>query len=191
MRFVPNVISALRIAITPVVVFCLLQDAAWARLGAFLLFLIGAGSDYADGVAARLMQAQSRLGRFLDPLADKVLVLGTFCGLAWLYPATIPWWAVALIALRDISVTGLRMHAESHGRSLRTWRLAKSKTAFQLVFLTAALLLRLGEVGTGRIGEWSTHMLDGSGLFWILMVVVAVTLVTGLGYMTRTDYEAS
>ncbi|MDE2835512.1 MAG: CDP-alcohol phosphatidyltransferase family protein [Bacteroidota bacterium] len=191
MRFVPNVISALRIAITPVVVLCLLQDAAWARLFACLFFLIGAGSDYVDGVVARLMHAQSRLGRFLDPLADKVLVLGTFCGLAWVYPATIPWWAVALIALRDISVTGLRMRAESRGRSVRTWRVAKSKTALQLIFLAAALLLRLGEIGTGRIGEWSTRVLDGTGLFWILMAVVAVTLVTGLGYMIRTEYEAS
>ena len=188
MRFVPNVISALRIALTPVVILCLLQDATWARLAAFLLFLIGAGSDYADGVVARLMQAQTRLGRFLDPLADKVLVLGTFGALAWLYPSLVPWWAVVLIALRDVTVTGLRMRAEASGRSIRTWKLAKSKTALQLGFLIVMLLLRLLEVGTGVIGTWSAEVLAGVWLFWVLMIVVLVTLLTGMGYITKTEY---
>lgn len=190
MRFVPNIISGLRIALTPVVIFCLLQDAAWARMTAFVLFLLGAGSDYADGVVARLMQAQSRLGRFLDPLADKVLVLGTFSALAWLYPNLVPWWAVVLIALRDLVVTGLRMRAESQGRSVRTWRVAKSKTVLQLIFLTAILLLRLLEMGAGVAAEWSAHVLEGTWLFWFLMVVVLVTLATGMRYMTHADYVA-
>lgn len=189
MRYVPNVISALRIALTPLVIFFVLQDAAWARLTAFLLLLIGAGSDYLDGMVARRMQAQSRLGRFLDPLADKVLVLGTFGALAWLYPATVPWWAVALLALRDLAVTGLRMRAESVGRSLRTWKLAKSKTALQLIFLSVVLLLRVLEVGTGSTAEWTSHILDSPLLFWVLMGVVFVTLATGMGYMARNDYE--
>ena len=166
MRFVPNVISALRIALTPVVILCLLQDATWARLAAFLLFLIGAGSDYADGVVARLMQAQTRLGRFLDPLADKVLVLGTFGALAWLYPSLVPWWAVVLIALRDVTVTGLRMRAEASGRSIRTWKLAKSKTA-----LAVRLLDRDAPAAPIGGGNWSDWYLECGGASRSLVVL--------------------
>ena len=188
MRYVPNVISALRIALTPAVIIFLLQETAWAQLMALVLFLIGAGTDYADGLLARLMQAQSRLGRFLDPLADKVLVLGSFVALSWLYPHLVPWWAIALIAMRDFGVTGLRMRAEAQGRSVKTGKLAKSKTALQLAFLTVLLLLRLMTHESGSIGPWSVEVLESPWLFWILMGVVAVTLGTGMGYMARTRY---
>ena len=188
MHLMPNAISALRIALTPIVIICLLQEVEWLDGMALVLFVIGAATDFADGVLARLMQAQSRLGRFLDPLADKVLVLGTFGVLTWLHPQLVPWWAVVLIALRDAGVTWLRTRAESQGRSVNTWRFAKYKTALQLFFLAVFLSLRFLQHGEGSVGRWSEQIMEGPYMFWFLMVVVAVTLLTGLGYILRTDY---
>ena len=62
MHLMPNAISALRIALTPIVIICLLQEVEWLDGMALVLFVIGAATDFADGVLARLMQAQSRLG---------------------------------------------------------------------------------------------------------------------------------
>ncbi len=187
MRFVPNTITALRVVLAPLLILCLLQDTRWTQITALVLFVLAAGSDWADGHVARMMNAQSRIGRFLDPFADKVLVLGTFSALSWLYPEQVPWWAVLLIFARDILVTVLRMVAEVSGKSLRTIRFAKAKTVLQLAFLTVVIILRVLSYvpDTARFAE---QALFSGYIFWMLMFVVGMTLLTGFRYLIRTDY---
>ena len=190
MRFIPNAISVFRIAVTPAIVVCLFQEGSWIRVLAWTLFLLAVASDYLDGYLARAQHAQSRLGAFLDPMADKVLVLGTFTALIWIPEVWVPWWAVLLIALRDFGVTGLRTAAEASGRSLRTSRWAKTKTGLQLGYLTAVLLL-WALAAFPRSADWAEAVLESAYLSGALVVVIAVTVLTGLHYLIRRELVKS
>jgi CDP-diacylglycerol--glycerol-3-phosphate 3-phosphatidyltransferase len=190
MKYVPNALTIARIVVTPVMLILLMSNTFFGLVGALALLILGAISDYLDGKIARSFKAGSRLGQFLDPLADKVLVLGTFVVLAILVPRIVPWWAIALIALRDVAVTVLRSWIESRGRSLRTLPIAKAKTGVQLGFLIALLGLMIGARlpgGTGRIFSAALH---SEGPFIVLLFVVAFTLITGIIYLVRQEYSS-
>lgn len=183
MMNVPNAITVSRIILTPVVLVLLFMESFEAHLGALVVFVIAAITDYYDGKLARTLQKGTRLGKFLDPLADKILVLGTFIAFAVLMPELVPWWAVALIAARDAFVTGLRTWHESKGRSLRTMHLAKAKTTVQLVFLIGMLLVLTLSKMTGALSDVGNWVLESDIPWWSMMVVVAFTVITGFVYL--------
>lgn len=186
MRYLPNALTITRILLTPLMLVLLVTPTFWGRLGALAVFVIASASDYLDGKLARQMGARSRFGTFLDPMADKILVLGTFITLAVLEPQIVPWWAVLLIALRDVAVTGLRSWVESYGRSLRTLSAAKWKTSIQLLFLFLMLVLLTLEQGGGSLRSEAQWMLDETiAPFAFLMAVVAFTLYTGALYVLQ------
>lgn len=185
MKHLPNVITITRIVLTPVLLGLLMVDALWARASALGLFAVAAVSDYVDGRLARNYEVHSRLGRFLDPFADKVLVLGTFAALALLIPTIVPWWAVLVIALRDLFVTGLRTWVEAQGRSLKTLALAKAKTALQLGFLAVMIVLLVGDKMSGSIGAGAQRILAGPVPFLVLLALVGFTVLTGVLYAFR------
>ena len=190
MRYVPNALTIGRIVVTPLVLVLLMMGTLWAQMGALVLFVAAAISDYFDGKLARTYGAGSRLGQFLDPFADKVLVLGTFTALAFLIPDAVPWWAVALVALRDLAVTALRTWAEAHGRSLRTLPMAKTKTTFQLTFLIATLVFLAFSKVPGVVGEAAAWVLGSVLLYGLLLAVVVVTVATGVLYAMRQEYTS-
>lgn len=187
MRYLPNLLTIARIVLTPVLLALLMTDALWSQASALGLFLLAAFTDYVDGELARNYEVQTRLGQFLDPLADKVLVLSLFVALAILEPATVPWWAVLIIALRDVAVTGLRTWAEAHGRSLRTLPMAKWKTTFQLFFLFAMLLLLVSSKVGGSVGQSGRWMLESYIPYLFLLALVGVTVATGLLYWFEVE----
>ncbi len=187
MKFVPNALTIGRIVLTPVLLVLLFTDTLLAQAGALAIFVVASISDYLDGKLARSLGARSRLGQFLDPLADKVLVLGTFIVLAIRMPHIVPWWAVVIIALRDAAVTVLRTWLEAKGRTLRTVPMAKAKTVFQLVFLIGLLVLLVGQHLPGAIGRGSAWMLTSPVPFIVLMVVVGVTVLTGAWYFVKQE----
>jgi len=181
--YLPNALTIARIALTPVLLVLLLSGTFTGQLAALGLFVVAAFSDYLDGKLARSFRARSRLGQFLDPFADKVLVLGTFICLAILLPQQVPWWAVGVIAGRDVLVTGLRTWAEARGQSLRTLPLAKTKTTVQLVFLIGVLLLLVLRRLPGAWGMYARQTLEGPIPFWLLIGLVILTVLTGLWYL--------
>lgn len=189
MKYVPNALTIARIILTPLLLAALLSNTFWGLSVALGLFVLAAISDYLDGKIARSYKARSRLGQFLDPLADKVLVLGTFIALIFVVPEIVPWWAVALIALRDVGVTVQRMWVESRGRSLRTLPIAKAKTGVQIGFIIALLLLLVGARIRGDIGAAAEWVLESPIPFIVLLLVVAFTVVTGIIYLMRQEYS--
>ena len=191
MKFVPNALTITRIVLTPVVLWLLLTGKLSGQIWALVLFVIAATSDYLDGRLARALGARSRLGQFLDPLADKILVIGTFVVLAYLIPRVVPWWAVAVIVLRDVVVTVMRSWAESHGRSLKTLGAARAKTAAQLTFLIAMLLLLIATNVPGPIRRVAEQIVDSQVPFLILILVVIITVATGAMYFIRHDYSSA
>ncbi|SHK11654.1 CDP-diacylglycerol--glycerol-3-phosphate 3-phosphatidyltransferase [Rhodothermus profundi] len=183
MRHLPNALTIARIVLTPVLLVLLLSGTFTGQLAALGLFVAAAISDYLDGKLARSFRARSRLGQFLDPFADKVLVLGTFVCLAILLPHQIPWWAVGIIAGRDLLVTALRTWAEARGQSLRTLPLAKTKTTVQLVFLIGMLLLLVLRQMPGTPGMYALQLLEGPVPRLFLLGLVALTVLTGFWYV--------
>jgi CDP-diacylglycerol--glycerol-3-phosphate 3-phosphatidyltransferase len=186
MRYLPNTLTFARIALTPVLLLLLLDGTFAGHMAALGLFIAAAFSDYLDGKLARSLKARTRLGQFLDPFADKVLVLGTFGCLAVLMPKHVPWWAVGIIAVRDLLVTVLRTWAEARGRSLRTLPLAKTKTAVQLAFLLGMLLLMVLRRLPGVVGESARAILSSVLPLAFLLALVALTVATGLWYIYGT-----
>lgn len=183
-RYIPNLLTVTRILVTPLLLLLLTVPSRAGQACAVVLFVLASLSDYYDGVLARRFQVRSRLGQFLDPLADKILVLGTFGMLALEEPIVVPWWAVAVIALRDLAVTGLRSWAEASGKTLHTYRVAKLKTTIQLAFLFGVLLLRTGTYLSPPIQQWATWVLRESQLPGIaLALVVGFTVATGALYL--------
>lgn len=190
MKQLPNVLTVGRMVATPIILYCLFIPTVWGYGTAAVLFILAAISDYWDGHLARRYQSTSRFGQFLDPLADKVLVLGTLIVLAWRFPHHVSWIAVALVALRDVGITLLRSVVESRGKSLRTLPMAKTKTAIQLTFLISYLLFLMLSTFTGPmlpVAEVANWLLDSWIMQLLLWALVLITVGTGLLYL-RPEY---
>ncbi len=190
MKYVPNALTIGRIVVTPIMLILLFSESLVGFGTALVLFILAAVSDYLDGKIARDYKVRSRFGQFLDPLADKVLVLGTFIVFAVLIPEIVPWWGVALIALRDAAVTALRSWSEARDRSLRTLPIAKAKTAVQITFLIAMLIVLTGAKLQGGLGEASEWILASWMPFAAFLIVVAFTVVTGFMYFLKQEYTS-
>lgn len=183
LRYIPNVLTVVRILVTPLLLVLLTVPSTEGQASAVGLLVFASLSDYYDGVLARQLKVRSRLGQYLDPLADKILVLGTFGMLATQMPTIVPWWAVVLIAFRDAAVTGLRSWVEAGGQTLQTYRVAKAKTMLQLLFLFGVLVLRTATHMTAPVQQWATWLLYTSVFPGVaLAVVVGFTLATGALY---------
>lgn len=183
-RYIPNLLTVARILATPLLLVLLTVPSQAGQMGAVFLFVLASLSDYYDGVLARRLGVRSRLGQYLDPLADKVLVLGTFGMLAVQEPTVVPWWAVALIAVRDLVVTALRSLAEASGQTLHTYQLAKAKTMIQVAFLFGVLVLRAATHLSPPIQQGATWLLYESQIPGVaLALVVGFTLATGALYL--------
>lgn len=141
LRHLPNLISILRILLVPVLVLLLLRPSRSGALLAAGTFFLASWSDFLDGYLARRYGIISRLGKLLDPLADKLIVMAVLVMLAAM-PRTprIPAWVVVLIVGRELAVTGLRAMAISEGIVLAAEELGKYKTIFQMLALHGLLL---------------------------------------------------
>ncbi len=189
MHHVPNAITLSRIAALPVFLVFLFWDTLSGQAVALAIFVLAAVSDYYDGWLARKFGVRSRLGQFLDPIADKVLVLGTLTAMAILLPSIVPWWGLGLIALRDIYSTIVRLVARGRGQALRTIPMAKAKTTLQLVFIIVILVVLTCLHIPGQLQVAATWIM-GSGLLFILfLLVVTVTGFTGIWYYLRAEYD--
>ncbi len=191
MKHLPNSLSISRILLTPVFLVLILVDTFLGQVLALSVFVIAAVSDYLDGMIARRYGVDSALGRYLDPLADKILVLSAFCVLPFLLPGVVPWWAVIVIAVRDVVVTVLRAVAISRGTPIRTLPLAKTKTAVQLTFLIVVmvLLVLVKLPDQELINRFASVLLDGPFVFLFLMIVVLLTVMTGAMYVVAKPEE--
>lgn len=165
----PNTLSLLRLFAIPVVLVCLLFP---GRLGSFLaalFFSMAFITDALDGYYARKHGEVTALGKFLDPLADKVLVCMTLIMLIPLDRA--PAWIVVVIVAREIAVTGLRGAAVTQGIVIQASKLGKYKTIFQATAIIA-LCLHYKYLGVDLHGV-------GTVLLWIAL---AFTLLSGWAY---------
>ena len=146
-QHVPNALTILRFPLTGLFLYGSFHPSLAWRLAATIFFLLSMLTDLLDGHIARKMGTESSFGSFLDPLADKVLVLSGFFVL-WMRPglewgAWAPWviGSVTIIALREVAVTILRSYRVRQDRPIVTSMWGKAKTTTQMIALVVALLL--------------------------------------------------
>jgi CDP-diacylglycerol--glycerol-3-phosphate 3-phosphatidyltransferase len=135
---IPNLLTMVRIAAIPFFVWLLDTPTPIRGFWACMVFTAAAITDVLDGYLARKLGVVSVLGKFLDPLADKLIVMAA---LVWLvHMGRMPAWAVVLLLGREISVTGLRSVAASEGVVISAGSEGKTKTALQMIGTIALVL---------------------------------------------------
>jgi len=134
----PNILTFVRIALIPPVMWLMLEQTPVANFFATILFAVAAVTDWLDGWLARRQGLESLLGKLLDPLADKLIVNAVLVLAAEL--GRIPGWFVVLLLSREIAITGLRAIASSEGLSIDVVQSGKLKTALQLIGLVGLLI---------------------------------------------------
>jgi CDP-diacylglycerol---glycerol-3-phosphate 3-phosphatidyltransferase len=155
----PNLITALRIFLIPVFFLLFLTPSPSRSLCAAIVFLLASATDLLDGYVARKLEQVTRLGKFLDPIADKLLVITALILLVQ-FQRVSALLSILLIG-RDMTITGLRAVASDYGIVIPAERLGKLKMFLQIVAITllildSAFLAGLGEIDIHR---WGTLLL--------------------------------
>lgn len=146
----PNILTVLRVLSLPFFIYFLFQKELVFQVWAFVIFAIASITDLVDGYLARKWNQETEFGKFLDPLADKFLVIGAFITFLFLH-RQIELWMVLIIVLRDMSITFLRWLAIKEGFSLRTTVMGKVKTAFQMGTICIILVIFMLISGNRRV----------------------------------------
>jgi CDP-diacylglycerol--glycerol-3-phosphate 3-phosphatidyltransferase/cardiolipin synthase len=180
MLSLPNLLTLSRILAVPILVFLLWKPSWFDYAITFVLYCLVGITDYFDGYLARAQGAVSRLGIFLDPIADKIMVVAVIVmlvstrassGEPIIYDMHIV--AALVILLREITVSGLREFLAGLQVSVPVSKLAKWKTTFQLVALGALIL-------AGALPQWPWVHGVGIASLW---AAALLTLVTGWDYL--------
>ncbi len=179
----PNQLTVMRIILTPVFFFLFLSGEPLLQQISLLVFLIAAITDWYDGWLARKFNYITNWGKFLDPLADKILTSAAF--LAFVFVDILPLWMVIIIITRDIFITLLRAYSDYKGKLFAASNTAKLKTFFQMTFLYYILVLyvlRTVEI-LSPYEEIFNLLLDPTAIYIAMVFVTAFTLFTGVQYL--------
>lgn len=172
----PNLLTLSRILAVPGLVWLMWSRNPWEWLAAFALYTLAAVTDYLDGYLARAWGTVSKIGQFLDPIADKIMVAAVIVMLVdaqVLHGYSVV--AGLIILLREIIVSGLREYLATLAVSMPVSRLAKWKTAAQLIALGALIL-----VGVEPLLPWLPAQEIGLTTLWGAAIL---TLITGYDYL--------
>lgn len=167
----PNILASIRILIAPIMFWVILNPdfftnsgyhISWNYYTAALLFVLASVTDFFDGYIAREWDQMTMLGAIIDPLADKMLTIAAFLGLMMVDQANA--WAIYIIIIRELFITGIRTVAVSEGLSVKASWAGKIKTVAQMF----------------AIGFLLMHWPFGAELLWF---AVALTLYSGFEYL--------
>lgn len=172
---IPNVLTFIRMATVPLLIYLVMRPGPLAAALATAAFFFATITDFLDGYIARSYGSSTDLGKFLDPLADKLIVAAALITLA-LVPRTprVPFWIVALLISREVLVTGLRTWAAAHGRIIGADELGKYKMALQAVALHGLLL-----------HYTYLHINFFAAGMFILWIATVVTIWSGIEYFVK------
>ena len=169
----PNLVSALRMLLIPVIVWLIAQrtsDTGWV---AVVVFTLGAISDGLDGYLARRHSMKTATGAWLDPLSDKLFVAAPAVALSLL--GEFPWWATMAIVAREVAVLVLRWRLDTRAVSMPASKLAKAKTLAQLLAVGMSMAPLPNSLDT------TTTV--------VTAVAVALTLYTGAEYFLTSTHQ--
>ena len=174
-----NRVTVLRMVFIPVFVAVLLGAMPeWGPVWAAGLFALLAITDGVDGYLARTRNEVTTFGKFLDPLADKLLVTAALVALVDL--GTLPSWVALVIISREFIVSGLRMVAIAEGKVIAASNYGKIKTVFQILAIVAFIIKDSSPIASILGVQGATYF---SSLSWLLMgIAVALTIVSMVDY---------
>lgn len=163
---------------------CFVALSLEAYVAGLALFLLAAATDWADGYWARRWGPITKLGRVLDPLADKLLVCGVFVYLAATPGSDVAPWMAVVVLTREFVVTALRSFVESSGGDFSARWLGKWKMVAQCIAASLSLLQAAGLAGMRWPGPW----LESDPAAWTVVdtavwVSIALTIASGLQYV--------
>lgn len=159
----PNRLTLLRVVLIPLCLGLIVANQfGWAAA----VFIAASLTDFLDGYLARKKGLVTNFGKFADPVADKILVLTVM--IALLSQGMYPWWAVCVVAVRELAVDGLRLVAVEQGIVIAAAPLGKYKTVFQMISVVSALLFFPG---------WLTMTL--------VLIMSLLTIISGVDYFRK------
>ena len=165
----PNKLTTLRVILVPFFVFFLLVDIGhFGRTGDFvalLIFIVASITDFLDGYIARKNNLVTNFGKFMDPLADKLLVGSA--AICLIEMGRLSAWIVVILIAREFIISGFRLVAANNGRVIAAGIWGKLKTVFQL-FMTIALI--------AHFDFYLWYLLE-QALIWISLILTVVSLV--------------
>ena len=163
----PNKLSLTRIALIPVMVALMYPNTTVCNLLAAVVFALAAFTDFLDGHIARKQHIVTDFGKFVDPVADKLLVLSALIML--IQQELMLAWVVVVILARELCVDGLRMVAGSKGMVIAAGKLGKIKTCTQILLILWLMLSRQPVMGS---------IISGA----LTLLVLVMTLWSGVEY---------
>ncbi|MEW6112363.1 MAG: CDP-diacylglycerol--glycerol-3-phosphate 3-phosphatidyltransferase [Thermodesulfobacteriota bacterium] len=175
-RHLPNFLTLGRMVLVPPIVVLLFFPGRYPSAIAAAIFLVASLTDFFDGLLARRFRYESSFGRFLDPIADKVLVTSALIMLISL--GRVPAWIVMLIITREVAVSALRAITRGWETTLKPSPLGKLKTVFQFAAIVPLIVhyeYKIGVVGV------DFHLIG----MVLLYVALVLTLWSGLDYFIR------
>ncbi len=181
-----NKITVLRIFLVPIFMIFLLIKIPYGPLIAAGIFILAASTDGLDGYVARKQKTVTTLGKFLDPLADKLLITSALISLVGLGHLN-PWIAVLIIS-REYAVTGLRLISASEGIIISASKLGKLKTISQIVAVVAIIIDSAFEtvwfqqiISNTYIAYYPSEIMAAVTLF----IAVILTIISGIDYFYK------
>lgn len=166
----PNILTTVRVPVSIACAYFTFQSDYKSLIIAFVLFSVATASDYFDGYLARLWKIESNFGKLLDPIADKILILGILAGFS--YTGLIPWFITIIIAFREILLTVFRLILANRPKKevLQSITSGKLKTASQMGALGNTYLLLLFE-------DQLTAFISQNVIHWIILIMIGVAAV--------------
>ncbi len=193
-----NQLTLLRIFLIPFFMVFMFVDNVYTRIFALLIFVFASLTDLWDGRVARRLNIVSDTGKFLDPLADKMLISAALVSFVELRELHIPAWMVILTISREFMITGLRTLGAAKGKILAAEKAGKFKTTSQMVAIITMLIILIINSAVYKywgikVGELKMFSDWRGDLGWILsltpfilmFIATILTLISGIGYISK------
>ena len=164
----PNILTCVRVLLIPVFLVLAYQNNLPCDVAALIVYVVACLTDYVDGYLARKNNQVTNFGKFMDPVADKLLVMAAL--LIFVEDGTIAAWMVAIILGREFIVSALRMVAASEGLVIAANYWGKAKTMITMI----TLIFLLCPIGPVMLGPVSLQTI----LIWITVIITAISGVT-------------
>ena len=196
-----NKLTMGRIIAIPFFILFMFMGSIYTRVAALLIFILAALTDIYDGIVARHREEVTSFGKFIDPLADKLIVSAALISFVQLRELSIPAWMVILVISREFIITGLRSVAASRGTIIPASLSGKFKTTSQMVVIITILIILIVNavlknylhttplelqtlLGWRRILGYILNRAP----YWLMLIVTILTVISGLSYIFKNKH---
>jgi len=196
-----NKLTIGRIIIIPFFILFMFIGNIYTRAAALLIFILAALSDVYDGIIARHREEVTNFGKFIDPLADKLIVSAALISFVQLRELSIPAWMVIVVISREFIITGLRSVAASRGTIIPASLSGKFKTTSQMaVIITILIILIVNAVLKNYSHATPLELLTflgwrrilgyilSEGPYWLMLMVTILTVISGFNYIFKNKH---